>query len=203
MAYKVTLPELPYDYDALEPVISKETLTVHHDKHHQAYTDKFNAALEKEGVEAEDVIEIFNNISKYSPAVRNQGGGWWNHIFYWESLAPVGQQPQGEIAKKIDESFGSFENFKEEFSTKAATLFGSGWTWLGVKADGSLIIHNTPNQDNTYMDIVEEKYTPLLVIDVWEHAYYLDYQNRRPEHIGEFFKIINWEKVEQRLQEVQ
>ena len=203
MAFKVTLPELPYAYDALEPVISKDTLELHHDKHHQAYTDKFNAALEKEGIEAGDEYEIFSKVSQYPSAIRNQGGGWWNHIFYWESMAPVGQEPHGEVLEKINETFGSYENFKEEFSTKAATLFGSGWTWLGLKEDGSLIIHNTANQDNTYMDIVEENYTPLLVIDMWEHAFYLDYQNRKPEHISEFFKIINWEKVNERLEKAQ
>ncbi len=198
--FKVELPNLPYEYNALEPVISSETLKVHHGKHHQAYADKFNAALESEGIEAEDILDIFKIVSKLPAAIRNHGGGFWNHIFYWESLSTPGQNEiSGEILEKINETFGSYDNFVEEFSKSATGLFGSGWTWLGLKEDGSLIIHNTSNQDNTFMDIVDEKYTPLLVIDVWEHAYYIDYQNRRPEHIKEFFKIINWDRVNQRL----
>ena len=202
MAYQVKLPELPYDYDALEPVISSETLKFHHDKHHQTYCDKFNAALESEGIEIQDLKKIFSKVSSYSMAIRNHGGGFWNHIFYFESLrSPSEEDPSGEILEKINDSFGSYDSFVEEFSNKAAALFGSGWTWLGLKEDGSLIIHNTLNQDNTYMNIIDEKYTPLLVVDVWEHAYYLDYQNRRPSHIKEFFKIINWDKVNKRLLE--
>lgn len=202
MVYKYNLPNLPYEYDALEPVISKNTLEFHHDKHHQTYCDKFNSALETEGIDNSNILEIFSNVSSYSPAIRNHGGGYFNHIFYWESLAsPDSTKCEGAILEKINESFGSYDKFKEEFTTKAVALFGSGWTWLGLKEDGSLTIHNTANQDNTYMDVVEEKYTPLLVIDVWEHAYYLDYQNKRPAHIEEFFKIINWDKVNQRLNE--
>lgn len=199
--FKVELPNLPYEHNALEPVISSETLQVHHGKHHQTYVDKFNAALEAEGIETEDVLNLFEIVSKLSPAIRNHGGGYWNHKFYWESLRSPNEdnKPTGKIAELINESFGSYEKFIEEFSAKGAALFGSGWTWLGQKEDGTLIIHNTANQDNTYMDIVEEKYNPLLTMDVWEHAYYIDYQNKRPAHIQEFFKIINWDKVNQRL----
>ncbi|MCA9459109.1 MAG: superoxide dismutase [Nanoarchaeota archaeon] len=203
MTQKFELPKLPYSYDALEPVISSETLKVHHDKHHQAYTDKFNAALEAENIETRDIKKIFANVSKYSPAIRNHGGGYFNHIFYFESLAGKSSalEKLPNISKAIKKSFGSFDKFKEEFANKATLLFGSGWTWLAKNEDGSLKIYNTPNQDNCFMDIMNEKSTPLLVIDVWEHAYYIDYQNRRPEHIGKFFDIINWDKVEERYKQ--
>lgn len=199
--FKVELPNLPYEHNALEPVISSETLQVHHGKHHQTYVDKFNAALEAEGIEAESIIDIFEIVSKLSPAIRNHGGGYWNHKFYFESLRSPNEnnKPTGKIAELINTTFGSYEKFVEEFSAKGAALFGSGWTWLGQKKDGSLIIHNTANQDNTYMDFIEEKYNPLVTMDVWEHAYYIDYQNKRPAHIEEFFKIINWDKVNERL----
>ena len=194
------LQELPFSYDALEPYISSKTLSVHHDKHHKTYLDKFNAALDAENVEEESIIEMFKNISSYSRNLRNNCGGFWNHQFYFESLEKEKNfENYSKIKEKIMESFGSYENFKDEFSKSATTLFGSGWTWLGVKEDGNLIIHNTRNQDNTYMDVINEKYTPLLVLDVWEHAYYLDYENRRPEYIENFFNVINWAKVEDRL----
>ena len=194
------LRNLPYPNNELEPNISSTTLSVHHDKHHKAYAEKFNTALETENVEQENILEIFKNISSYSRNLRNNGGGFWNHQFYFESLAKEKEINNfSKIKEKIENSFGSFENFKEEFSKSATILFGSGWTWLGIKEDGNLIIHNTRNQDNTYMDVINEKYTPLLVLDVWEHAYYLDYQNRRPEYIEKFFNVINWEKVEDRL----
>jgi Fe-Mn family superoxide dismutase len=196
---KVTLQPLPYDYNALSPYISEETLRIHHDRHHQAYCDNYNKACEALGINPQEIISHFKEVSKLSLGVRNHGGGFWNHQFYWESLAPQGTTKiDSEIKAKIEKSFGSFEEFKNQFAQSAATLFGSGWTWLGLKQDGSLIIHNTQNQDNTYMDVVEEKYTPLLVIDVWEHAYYIDYQNKRPDYIENFFNIINWDKVYER-----
>lgn len=192
------LENLPYEYDALEPYIDEETLHVHHDKHHQTYCDKFNAACENAGVQTDDIKEIFSRVSDYPIAVRNHGGGFWNHNFYWESMSPNGGEPEGELLEAIIRNFGSFEEFKDKFSTNAATLFGSGWTWLGVREDGELVIFNTPNQDNSLMDVVEENAIPLLVIDVWEHAYYIKYKNKRPEYIENFFKVVNWKKVSDR-----
>ena len=200
MATQFELPKLPYKYTALEPVISSKTLKVHHDKHHQTYTDNFNKALEAEGVHETNIIEIFKRISTYPMAMRNHGGGYYNHIFYFESLGKS-EGPTGELLDAINHSFGSLDNFKEEFSNHAKTLFGSGWTWLGKNDNGTLTIYNTINQDNCFMDVVNENSTPLLVIDVWDHAYYLDYQNRRPEHIEKFFDIINWNKVAERFNE--
>lgn len=201
---KFELPELPYEYDALEPYIDEETLHVHHDKHHQAYCDKFNAALESANIDSDDIIEIFSKVSDYPIAVRNQGGGYWNHTFYWESMSGDSEKREAisdELKEAIESKWGSFEKFQEEFSNSAAALFGSGWTWLGVKENGELIIHNTSNQDNTFMDIISEKYTPILVIDVWEHAYYIKYQNKRPEYISQFWNVIDWEKVSKRYEE--
>ena len=199
---KFELEKLPYEYDALSPYISEETLKLHHDKHHQTYCDKFNAALEELNIQEESFEEIFANVSN-KPAIRNHGGGFWNHNFYWESMGPNSEEkPIGKIAELIDESFGSFENFKDEFSKSATLLFGSGWTWLAVNDQGKLVIYNTPNQDNYMMDICPNKEKPILVIDVWEHAYYVDYQNRRPEYIEQFFNVINWEKVEERLNNI-
>jgi Fe-Mn family superoxide dismutase len=195
---KFELEKLPYDYNALEPHISEETLKVHHDKHHQTYCDKFNAAVESAGIDSDDVLEIIRNHSS-NMAIRNHGGGFWNHQFYWESLASETGEISEELRDAINSSFGSFEEFKNQFSAAAAAVFGSGWTWLGKKEDGSLIIHNTANQDNTFMNEVSEKYTPLLVIDVWEHAYYIDYQNKRPEYIEKFFNVVNWNKVSERF----
>ena len=198
---KFELKDLPYDYTALSPHISEETLRFHHDKHHQAYCDKFNAALSQLGIENNNIKEIFANISD-KPAIRNNGGGFWNHTFYWESMGNNNNEPSERMLNLIEESFGSFEEFKNKFSNFAATLFGSGWTWLAVNNEGKLTIYNTPNQDNFMMDVCPNKEKPILVIDVWEHAYYLDYQNKRPEYIENFFKIINWAKVEERYNEL-
>ncbi len=195
---KFNLEKLPYEYNALEPHISEETLKVHHDKHHQTYCDKFNAAIEAASIESSDVIEIMSNYSD-NMAIRNHGGGFWNHQFYWESMIGEETQMSEELKGAIEKSFGSFEEFKDKFSASSAAVFGSGWTWLGRKEDGSLVIHNTANQDNTFMNCVSEKYTPLLVIDVWEHAYYIDYQNKRPEYIEKFFNVVNWNKVSERF----
>ena len=196
-----TLPALPYDYDALSPVISKETLEFHHDKHHQAYTDNLNKALDglAEG-EGKSLEEIFATISTFPKAVRNNGGGYWNHIFYWESMAPADEagEPSAELAAAIDADLGGMDAFKTAFEQAGVTQFGSGWAWL-IFTDGKLKVINTPNQDNSLMDINPDKGTPLLVNDVWEHAYYLDYQNKRPAFLGAFWPIVNWTKVNERF----
>jgi len=197
------LEPLPYDYNALEPHIDAETLKVHHGKHHQTYCDKFNAALKEATIDETDILKIFSEVSSYPVAVRNHGGGYWNHTFYWESMATecAGPEVNKDIAEAIINQFGSLDAFQEEFSANAAALFGSGWTWLIVDDKGVLKITNTSNQDNPYMDVVTEKGIPLLVLDVWEHAYYLKYQNRRPEYIKNFFNVINWDVVNQRFLE--
>lgn len=194
-----TLPALPYAYDALEPHIDARTMEIHHSKHHNAYVTNLNAAIA--GTEAENLPleDIVANISKYAPAVRNNGGGHWNHSFFWEILSANGGAPSAALASAIDSAFGSFENFKTEFAKAATTRFGSGWAWLIVKADGTLAITSTPNQDNPLMDIAEVKGTPILGLDVWEHAYYLNYQNRRPDYINAFFNVINWAEVNKRF----
>jgi len=200
---KFELKKLPYSYDALVPYISKETLLVHYDKHHQAYCDKFNASLEELGIDSMEFSEIFKDVSD-KPAIRNNGGGFWNHNFYWESMSNENNDINefSNVKDLIDESFGSFERFKDEFSKSAGAVFGSGWTWLAVNKAGKLFVHSTPNQDNFMMDVCEFTERPILVIDVWEHAYYLDYQNRRPEYIENFFNVINWQRVSERLSEI-
>lgn len=200
---KFSLEKLPHEYDALEPFISEETLKVHHDKHHQTYCDKFNEALIKYDVNSEDFFEIFAEVSN-KPMIRNMGGGFWNHNFYWNSLISGSEEVSKfpKLVKAIDDSFGSFEKFKEEFSASAASLFGSGWTWLAVDKEGKLVIYNTSNQDNFMMDVCCNDEVPILTIDVWEHAYYLDCQNKRPEHIEKFFNVVNWEKVAERFSNI-
>jgi Fe-Mn family superoxide dismutase len=190
------LPKLNYAFNALEPHIDAKTMEIHHDKHHQAYITNLNNAVA--GIDAEklSIEDILKNISKYSLAVRNNGGGHFNHTLFWETIAPnAGGVPTSEIGKAIETDLGGFEKFKTDFSTAATTRFGSGWAWLYVKADGKLSIASTPNQDNPLMDIAEFKGTPVLGIDVWEHAYYLNYQNRRADYISAFFNVINWAKV--------
>ena len=190
------LPKLSYAYDALEPNIDARTMEIHHSKHHQGYTNNLNAALEGSDLAGKNILEILANVSKASPAVRNNGGGFFNHSLFWDVMAPnAGGTPTGEIAAAIDSSFGSFDAFKAEFAKAAATRFGSGWAWLCVMADGSLTVCSTANQDNPLMDVVDCAGTPILGLDVWEHAYYLNYQNRRPDYISGFFNVINWEKV--------
>jgi Fe-Mn family superoxide dismutase len=191
-----TLPSLPYATNALEPHFDQQTMEIHHVKHHNAYVTNLNAAVagtENENAALEDLMA---NISKLSPAVRNNGGGHWNHSFFWNVLAPnAGGNPTGDLAAAIDKSFGSFDTFKEEFAKAGATRFGSGWAWLVVLADGSLKVTSTPNQDNPLMDVAEVKGTPILGLDVWEHAYYLKYQNRRPDYIAAFWNLVNWTEV--------
>ncbi len=188
------LPKLPYAFDALEPHIDAKTMEIHHDKHHAAYTTNLNAAIEGTDL-ADATIEEILAKGTDKPAVRNNGGGFWNHNLFWETLAPnAGGQPEGELAAAINEAFGSFEAFKDEFSKAAATRFGSGWAWLIVK-DGKLAVTSTPNQDNPLMPVADVQGQPILGLDVWEHAYYLNYQNRRPDYINAFFNVVNWAKV--------
>ncbi len=194
-----TLPDLPYANDALEPHIDARTMEIHHGKHHAAYVNNLNAALAGNEAENWDIEAILGKISTFSPAVRNNGGGHWNHSMFWESLSGKGGgNPGGTLASKIDKNFGSFDEMKKQFAQAAATRFGSGWAWLCVDADDNLFICSTPNQDNPLMDIAEKKGRPILGLDVWEHAYYLHYQNRRPDYIGAFWNVVNWEKVEAR-----
>ncbi|MFV0366358.1 MAG: superoxide dismutase [Mangrovibacterium sp.] len=197
MSFK--LPELGYAYQALEPAIDARTMEIHHSKHHGAYTTNLNNAIEGTPLDGQPIEAILGEVSKHSPAVRNNGGGFYNHSLFWEILTPGGaNSPSGELAAKIDESFGSFEAFKEAFANAAATRFGSGWAWL-IKKGNSLVVSSTANQDNPLMDVVEERGIPLLGLDVWEHAYYLNYQNRRPDYIKAFFSLINWDIVSSRF----
>ncbi|HRE53146.1 MAG TPA: superoxide dismutase [Flavitalea sp.] len=195
-----TLPALPYAFDALEPHIDTTTMQIHHGKHHQAYIDNLNKAIAGTPNENKSLEELVASAGSISPAVRNNGGGHWNHSFFWESLAPnAGGAPTGKLADAINSTFGSFDAFKEKFNAAGATRFGSGWAWLIVK-DGKLEVSSTPNQDNPLMDVAEVKGTPLLGVDVWEHAYYLKYQNRRPEYLAAFWNFVNWKKVSERFE---
>lgn len=191
------LPSLPYAYDALEPHIDARTMEIHHSKHHNAYTTNLNAAIAGTELEGKSIEEILQNCAD-KPAVRNNGGGFWNHNLFWEIMSPNGGgTATGELASAIDAAFGSFEAFKDEFSKAATTRFGSGWAWLCV-SNGKLEICSTPNQDNPLMGVGCSG-TPILAIDVWEHAYYLHYQNRRPDYINAFFNVVNWEAVAQKF----
>lgn len=190
------LPTLNYSYDALEPHFDARTMEIHHSKHHQAYVNNVNAALEGTDGANLPIEDIVKNISKYGMPVRNNGGGHWNHSFFWSILSPNGGgNPTGALGDKINEQFGSFEAMKEEFNKAATTRFGSGWAWLCKKADGSLCICSTPNQDNPLMDIAECPGTPIIGLDVWEHAYYLHYQNRRPDYIAAFWNVVDWNQA--------
>ena len=190
------LPTLNYACDALEPHVDARTMEIHHSKHHQAYVNNLNAALEGTDGASLSIEDILKNISKYGMPVRNNGGGHWNHSFFWSILSPNGGgNPTGALGDKINEQFGSFEAMKEEFNKAATTRFGSGWAWLCKKADGSLCICSTPNQDNPLMDIAECPGTPIIGLDVWEHAYYLHYQNRRPDYIAAFWNVVDWNKA--------
>lgn len=199
---KIELPKLPYAYDALEPYIDKMTMEVHYTKHHQGYVNNLNKAVEGTPLESKTLEEIFKEVSKQPAAVRNNGGGVYNHSLFWTVMKHNGGgAPTGKLADAINASFGSFEEFKSKFTNAAATRFGSGWAWLIVN-DGKLAITSTPNQDNPLMDVAEVKGTPVLGLDVWEHAYYLKYQNRRPEYIDNWWKVINWDEVSSRLSSV-
>lgn len=194
-----TLAPLPYPYEALEPHIDKTTMQIHHDKHHQAYVDNLNKALAGTPNEGKSLEEIVAAAGSISPAVRNNGGGHWNHSFFWESLSPSASgAPAGPLADAINASFGSLEAFKEKFANAGMTRFGSGWAWLIVK-DGKLEVTSTPNQDNPLMDVAEVKGKPILGVDVWEHAYYLKYQNRRADYLAAFWNVVNWNKAAERF----
>jgi Fe-Mn family superoxide dismutase len=194
------LPDLSYDYNALEPYIDARTMEIHHSKHHAAYTANLNKAVEGSSLEGKSIEEILAGVSAQPAAVRNNGGGYYNHNLYWKVMSPGGGgEPTGALRETIEGAFGSFANFRSQFSNAAATRFGSGWAWLVKQPGGSLVVTSTPNQDNPLMDLAEVKGNPVLGIDVWEHAYYLKYQNRRPEYIEAFWNVINWEEVARRL----
>jgi Fe-Mn family superoxide dismutase len=189
------IPKLSYEYTALEPHIDAKTMEIHHGKHHQAYVTNLNNAVKGTAAENMSLMEILGSISKLTPAIRNNGGGHYNHSLFWTIMGPnAGGEPTGALNEAIVATFGSFAAFKEQFASAGATRFGSGWAWLIVH-DNKLVITSTPNQDNPLMDIAEVKGTPILGLDVWEHAYYLHYQNRRPDYIGAFWNVVNWSKV--------
>lgn len=190
------LPKLSYAYDALEPTIDAKTMEIHHSKHHQAYVDNLNNAIAGTELEGKSIEEI-QKTGTDKPAVRNNGGGHYNHSLFWELLTPGGsKEPVGNVKAEI-EKIGGFDKFKEDFSNVAKTRFGSGWAWLVKNSDGSVVVTSTPNQDNPLMPVADKQGTPILGLDVWEHAYYLNYQNRRPDYVTAFFDVINWDKVEE------
>ncbi len=190
------LPNLPYAHDALEPHIDARTMEIHHGKHHAGYTAKLNAAVEGTANEGKSITDILKGLDMSNGALRNNGGGYYNHNLFWEVMTPNGGGvPSGDLAAAIDKAYGSFEGFKDAFSNAAATQFGSGWAWLCVHKGGAVEVCSTPNQDNPLMPGVSCEGTPILGLDVWEHAYYLNYQNRRPDYINAFFNVINWNKV--------
>ena len=195
-----TLKNLPYSYEALEPHIDAMTMEIHHTKHHGAYTSKLNDAIKGSNLDNSSIEDIMSNISTTSAAVRNNGGGYFNHNLFWTVMSPNGGgEPSGELKDAINKAFGSFEALKEKFNAAAATRFGSGWAWLVKKSNGELVVTSSPNQDNPLMDVAEVKGTPILGLDVWEHAYYLNYQNRRPDYISAFWNVVNWEEVDRRF----
>ena len=197
------LPPLPYAYDALEPTISKETMTFHHDKHHAAYTNKLNEFVAADPkLEGKSIEDILGMISQLPTGVRNNGGGYWNHDFFWNTMKQGGGQPSGKLAEAIDRDFGGLDKLKDEFNTKGAGQFGSGWAWVIVDASGALKVTSTPNQDNPLMDDAKEKGTPVLGNDVWEHAYYLTYKNDRPGYLKAWWDIVNWDVVGERYAKV-
>ena len=190
------LPKLPYSFDALEPNIDAKTMEIHHGKHHQGYTNNLNAAIKGTDMEGKSIEDILTNLDMSNKAVRNNGGGFYNHSLFWKVMSPKGGgKPSGDLAKAIDDAFGSFDAFKEKFSDAAKTQFGSGWAWLCVHKGGKVEVCSTPNQDNPLMPKTGCGGTPILGLDVWEHAYYLNYQNRRPDYVGAFWNVINWEEV--------
>ncbi len=196
---KLEFPALPYANDALEPYIDKLTMEIHHDKHHKAYYDNFMKAVALPEMEKLSLGDVMKNISKYPIAVRNNGGGFYNHLLFWQNMAPAGSAPMSEAFKAVlVQKFGTVEEFKKLFSEAGKTRFGSGWAWLNVDASGQLFISSTPNQDNPLMDVADKKGTPILALDVWEHAYYLKYQNRRPDYIDAWWNVVNWKVVEDR-----
>ncbi len=194
MSFK--LPELPYAYNALEPHIDAKTMEIHHGKHHAGYTSKLNDAIDGTPHSGKSIEEILSMVDQLSAGVRNNGGGFYNHSLFWSVMGPnKGGNPSGKLAEAIENDLGGFDAFKEKFANAAATQFGSGWAWLLVGADGKLHVSSTPNQDNPLMPVAAVKGTPILGLDVWEHAYYLNYQNRRPDYISAFWNVVNWDKV--------
>ncbi|EFP97096.1 superoxide dismutase [Vibrio caribbeanicus] len=190
-----TFPELPYAYDSLEPYIDAKTMEVHYSKHHRTYFDKFISAVEGTELASLSLKDIFANISKHAPAIRNNGGGYYNHIVYWNCMSPNGGgEPQGKLKQELLSTFGSFDEFKQQFAQAAINTFGSGFAWLIVK-DKKLVITSTSNQDNPLMDVAQDKGEPILALDVWEHAYYISYQNRRPEYIDAWWNVVDWDAV--------
>ncbi|MRT17631.1 superoxide dismutase [Vitellibacter sp. q18] len=190
------LPKLPYAFDALEPNIDAKTMEIHHDKHHQGYTDKLNDAIKGTDMEGKSIETILTNLNMDNKTVRNNGGGFYNHSLFWKVMSPKGGgKPSGDLAKAIDDAYGSFDAFKEKFSEAAKTQFGSGWAWLCVHKGGKVEVCSTPNQDNPLMPKVGCGGTPILGLDVWEHAYYLKYQNKRPDYVSAFWNVINWDEV--------
>ncbi len=198
-----TLDPLPYANDALEPHFDAQTMEIHHDKHHQAYVTNLNNAIAGTDNEGKSLEELVANAGAISPAVRNNGGGHWNHTFFWNTISPQGGgAPVGDLAKAIDAKFGSFDGLKEEFKKAAATRFGSGWAWLIATGNGEVAVTSTPNQDNPLMDVAEAKGTPVIGLDVWEHAYYLKYQNKRPDYIDAFWNVVDWNAAEKNFKAV-
>ncbi len=194
-------PALPYAYDALEPYIDARTMEIHYDRHHRAYFNNFVAAIKDTPLDNSTIEQIFAGISKAGDAVRNNGGGFYNHVFFWNNLAPKSSGPSAELTAALTKTFGSIDKFKELFGNAAKTRFGSGWAWLYLTPDKTLSIGSTPNQDNPLMDVSAIKGTPLLTIDVWEHAYYLKYQNKRADYVDAFWNVVNWEEVSRRYEE--
>lgn len=194
-----TLPDLPYAHDALEPHIDARTMEIHHGKHHNGYTNKLNAALEGTDHAGKSIEDILANAGSAGASIRNNGGGFYNHSLFWTVMSPNGGgTPSGDLGAAIDAAFGSYDAFKDAFAKAAGTRFGSGWAWLIVGGDGKLHVTSTPNQDNPLMDVAEVKGTPILGLDVWEHAYYLNYQNRRPDYVQAFFEVVDWDAVAKR-----
>lgn len=196
---KIDFPPLPYAFNALEPNIDQMTMEIHYERHHRAYYNNFVNGVKGTEMEKMTLEKIFANMSSYPVAIRNNGGGHYNHVLFWSVMSPYGGgEPEGTVANEIATTFGSFEKFKEEFETAARTRFGSGWAWLSVDSNGKLFVSSTPNQDNPLMDVVEKQGTPILGLDVWEHAYYLKYQNLRGDYISNFWNVVNWEEVSKR-----
>ena len=194
------LPKLPYAYNALEPYIDAQTMEIHHSKHHAAYTNNLNAAVKGTEYENKTIEDLFVNVSKLPVAIRNNGGGFYNHDLFWKFMKPNGGGlPTGDLLEAINKYFGSFDKFKETFSGSATTRFGSGWAWLVVNNKKELILGSTPNQDNPLMDVSDIKGNPILALDVWEHAYYLKYQNKRPDYIAAFWNVLNWDEITRRF----
>nr|WP_321452453.1 superoxide dismutase [uncultured Carboxylicivirga sp.] len=193
-------PALPYDYNALEPYIDAETMELHYDKHHRGYFKKFTAAIDNTSLETTAMRDIFANISKHDVGIRNNGGGYYNHMLFWENLSPEKSEPSARLLSHIVKDFKSFDAFKDEFSQAAKTRFGSGWAWLILTENKELKVVSSPNQDNPLMDIAPEKGIPLMTLDVWEHAYYLNYQNKRGDYIAAFWNVVNWKMVSKRFE---